>query len=417
MNTLLEFMNEFKQYEMMITGFGLASLGILSYWTKHVYSVLIRMVKYNFIAYVQIDSTSPDYETISKWFTINISKIPTRRLLVSTAKVYGRLSETVETTYTFAPGKHYYWYKRRLFFVNVIQSAEHANSERGAFYQMTIGTYGRSLDTIKSFISDVKNSVKNDKDTLSLYYPGSIHHANPWELVRVIYKRYRNSLFISEGVFDKIYNEVRLFFTPETKADCIRKGIRYKRGYLLYGPPGTGKSSFIHVLSTELEMPIYYLSMKNMLNDKELFTYLRAVQPKSLIVMEDIDACDLFIQREDDSGVKPSGKNSGISLAGLLNCLDGLLTPNEVVFVITTNYLDRMDRALIRKGRIDSIIHMGYMSKQNIIDMCKVIPDEPVYITEDEIPHVSIVGADLQSVLMTPDATKENVLEFLNSKK
>lgn len=233
MNTLLEFTNEFKQYEMMITGFGLASLGILSYWTKHIYSALIRAVRYNFITYVQIDSISPDYETISKWFTANISKIPTKRLLVATGKIYGSLSETVETKYTFAPGEHYFWYKRRLFFVNVVQSTEDANSERGAFYQMTIGTSDRSLDAIKSFIDDVKNSVKNDKDTLNMFYPGNIHHSNPWDSVGVVYKRYKNSLFIAEGVFDKIYNEVRSFFTPEMKTECIRKGIRYKKGYLL----------------------------------------------------------------------------------------------------------------------------------------------------------------------------------------
>lgn len=163
-------------------------------------------------------------------------------------------------------------------------------------------------------------------------------------------------------------------------------------------------------------MPIYYLPMKCMKSDKELFRYLGAVKPKSLVIMEDIDACDLFIQIDDDS-TKRSGKNNGISLSGLLNCLDGLLTPNEIVFIITTNYLNKMDQALIRKGRIDSIIHIGHMSKQNMIDMCKVIPDQPIYITEDEIPEVSIVGVELQDTLMIPNVTKDIVLEFLNSKK
>lgn len=49
------------------------------------------------------------------------------------------------------------------------------------------------------------------------------------------------------------------------------------------------------------------------------------------------------------------------TLQGLLNVLDGVVdTPGRIV-VLTTNLVDVLDRALIRPGRIDKTILLGYM--------------------------------------------------------
>ena len=53
-------------------------------------------------------------------------------------------------------------------------------------------------------------------------------------------------------------------------------------------------------------------------------------------------------------------------MAGLLNFVDGLgaTTGEERVIIFTTNYKERLDPALLRPGRMDMHIHMGYCTKE-----------------------------------------------------
>jgi mitochondrial chaperone BCS1 len=55
---------------------------------------------------------------------------------------------------------------------------------------------------------------------------------------------------------------------------------------------------------------------------------------------------------------KPSEQN-GVTLSGLLNLLDGFCAPAGVLFVMTTNHVEKLDPALLRPGRIDYKLYMG----------------------------------------------------------
>ena len=102
---------------------------------------------------------------------------------------------------------------------------------------------------------------------------------------------------------------------------------------------------------------------------------------KSIIVIEDIDcSLDLTGQRkqkkeeeeDDEDEISPiekqmkkeKGENTGskVTLSGLLNFIDGLWSAcgGERIIVFTTNFIDKLDPALIRKGRMDKHIEMSY---------------------------------------------------------
>ena len=51
-----------------------------------------------------------------------------------------------------------------------------------------------------------------------------------------------------------------------------------------------------------------------------------------------------------------------VTLSGLLNMVDGLWSSSghERILIFTTNHMDRLDPALLRPGRMDKHIHMGY---------------------------------------------------------
>jgi chaperone BCS1 len=75
--------------------------------------------------------------------------------------------------------------------------------------------------------------------------------------------------------------------------------------------------------------------------------------------MEDID-CTVPERREDNN-------NERVTLSGLLNCLDGVHTPDGCLIFMTTNYRERLDPALIRPGRVDVQIEFTAATDDQIL--------------------------------------------------
>jgi len=158
-------------------------------------------------------------------------------------------------------------------------------------------------------------------------------------------------------------------------------GRAWKRGYLLYGPPGTGKSSMIAAMANFLGYDLYDLELTSVKNNTDLRKLLMEVPNKSIIVIEDIDcSLDLTGQRkkkkkkekdEEEEKKDPKKKpekeekdteSSQVTLSGLLNFIDGLWSASggERLIVFTTNYVEKLDPALIRRGRMDKHIELSY---------------------------------------------------------
>jgi len=165
--------------------------------------------------------------------------------------------------------------------------------------------------------------------------------------------------------------------------DYYRKvGKPWKRGYLLFGPPGTGKSTMISAMANFLEYDVYDLELTTVKDNSELKKLMLDTKGKSIVVIEDIDcSLDLTGQRkkkkEEDEDEEEEEKKkeaekllkrergereSKVTLSGLLNAIDGLWSAcsGEKIIVFTTNYLDKLDPALIRRGRMDNHIEMSY---------------------------------------------------------
>jgi len=155
-------------------------------------------------------------------------------------------------------------------------------------------------------------------------------------------------------------------------------GIQHKRGYLLYGAPGTGKSSTIHALASELGLEIYCLSLATAdLDDSGLSRLIASTPPNSVILIEDIDCA--FPSREQaqkqkeakDLGLVVAETKSTITLSGLLNVLDGVSSEEGRLLFATTNYVDRLDPALLRPGRMDVKIHYKLSTRYQIVNLFK----------------------------------------------
>jgi len=188
-----------------------------------------------------------------------------------------------------------------------------------------------------------------------------------------------DTLAMEEKKKKQIINDLITF--TKSKDYYKKIGKAWKRGYLLFGPPGTGKSTMIAAMANLLEYDVYDLELTAVKDNIELRKLLIDTSNKSIIVIEDIDcSLDLTGQRKnkkekdgEGDGKDPvskkkkedeekSNESSKVTLSGLLNFIDGLWSAcgGERIIVFTTNYVERLDPALIRRGRMDKHIELSY---------------------------------------------------------
>ncbi|CAL5205909.1 unnamed protein product [Lathyrus oleraceus] len=214
-----------------------------------------------------------------------------------------------------------------------------------------------------------------------------------------------------------------------------RIGRAWKRGYLLYGPPGTGKSTMIAAMANLLGYDLYDLELTAVKDNTELRKLLIETSSKSIIVIEDIDcSLDLTGQRtkkkakKDDeeerkSGVmmeEREGRMSQVTLSGLLNFIDGLWSAcgGERLIVFTTNYVEKLDPALVRKGRMDKHIELSYCGFEAFKILAKNYLNIESHCLFDTIcellEEVEITPADVAEHLM-PKSSSGDVQVYLKS--
>ncbi|KAL6960688.1 AAA-ATPase ASD, mitochondrial [Sarracenia purpurea var. burkii] len=220
----------------------------------------------------------------------------------------------------------------------------------------------------------------------------------------------------------EIINDLITF--SKAKDYYAKIGKAWKRGYLLHGPPGTGKSTMIAAMANLLEYDVYDLELTAVKNNTELRKLLIETTSKSIIVIEDIDcSLDLTGQRKKEKGEKDGkkkdekdpiskkkdeeeSKSSKVTLSGLLNFIDGLWSAcgGERIIVFTTNYVEKLDPALIRRGRMDKHIELSYCCFESF----KVLARN--YLDLDSHRLFPIVQRLLEETNMTPADVAENLM-------
>ncbi|EOY03336.1 P-loop containing nucleoside triphosphate hydrolases superfamily protein [Theobroma cacao] len=242
--------------------------------------------------------------------------------------------------------------------------------------------------------------------------------------------KWSHVVFEHPATFDTLAMDAKK--KEEIKKDLIKfsKGKEYyakigkawKRGYLLYGPPGTGKSTMIAAMANFLNYDVYDLELTTVKNNIELRRLLIETSNKSIIVIEDIDcSLDLTGQREkkkkkdeNEEEMDPISKkakeeeqkDSEVTLSGLLNFIDGLWSAcgGERIIVFTTNYVEKLDPALIRRGRMDKHIEMSYCR----FEAFKVLAKN--YLDIELHPLFGEISSLLEETDMTPADVAENLM-------
>ena len=219
-----------------------------------------------------------------------------------------------------------------------------------------------------------------------------------WNLADSRPRRGIDSVVLDGDLRERLLADIDQFFGR--RQWYAELGIPWRRGYLLYGPPGTGKTSLAYALAGERHLKLCALSLTNpKLNDQTIADLLQKAPPRSMILIEDIDA---FFHARDKQDQRIE-----VSFSGLLNALDGVAAQEGRIVILTTNHFERLDPALIRPGRIDLALEIGNAGREQLRTLfLRFHPGEGAIAEELAAAYApgSLSPARIQQVLLEVDA-------------
>ncbi|KAK1698382.1 hypothetical protein QYE76_015079 [Lolium multiflorum] len=314
---------------------------------------------------------------------------------------------------------------------NVGAGAREVRSYRVSFHKKH---KEKALKEYLPFIVATAKAIKQGERSLNIYMN---EDTDDWAPMDLQHPSTFSTLAMDQKQKQSIIDDLDRFIK---RKDYYRRiGKAWKRGYLLYGPPGTGKSSLIAAIANHLRFDIYDLELTGVESNSDLRRLLVGMTNRSILVVEDIDCTIELMQREEQDEDKEKSKSKSnsnskekkktedkVTLSGLLNFVDGLWSTSgeERIIIFTTNYKERLDPALLRPGRMDMHIHMGYCTPEAfriLVNNYHAIEYHAKYPEIEElIKEVTVTPAEVAEVLMRNDDTDDaldDLVELLNTKK
>ncbi|PKS10121.1 hypothetical protein jhhlp_001871 [Lomentospora prolificans] len=239
------------------------------------------------------------------------------------------------------------------------------------------------LDTCRDFAEEQRREYVTVRTSKKSAYTGEIC----WGSVALRPVRHMETVHFDEKVKQRLVRDITHYLEPSTRQYYVKRGIPYRRGYLLHGPPGTGKTSLSLALASYFKIDLYLCHLPSVKDDGSLEDQFINLPPKCIILLEDIDTVgvqrrgiegDASDSDDSDRDLRRLKKKSkfnysvhgpGCSLSGLLNVLDGVASQEGRIVLMTSNFADKLDKALVRPGRIDQMIYLGNISRASAEEM------------------------------------------------
>lgn len=274
-----------------------------------------------------------------------------------------------------------------------------------SFIDECIHTYDENVNRVlrdnKQYLFEFRGSENEDGELILKFNEYVMEHNK--DLNKNIFFENKKKLikYIQPFVYDEKTNESEV----EGEKQYNKTGFTFKAGLLFYGSPGCGKTSTIKAILkyTKRHGIIINLSKVKTCEELENLFRNREINKRKLVgkqlcfILEDCDAfedsivqsrellqkkntVEDFIKEElnpisqmieiSKREIKPVLKQEDkINLSCFLNILDGIIELHGVMIIMTTNYPDKIDPALIRPGRFDFKHEFKKATKKIILEM------------------------------------------------
>lgn len=263
-----------------------------------------------------------------------------------------------KTNYVTPSVGRFSWnFKGTSLIIEIIEEGSPFNSNGMPVYFQRIRIYHDCLDVLKEFVSTaLEYEEEKEESKVTIYTSTSKGY---WSCNNTIYCQDLEHIFIPKEDKDNIISNIDNFINLKDK--YIHYGRKYMLTFLLTGVMGSGKTSLIKAIAKKYKKSIYFLNFTKQMTDENLFELIGLIKDNSIILIEDIDS--FFEERE-------TKENTNISFSGLINIMDGVLSSgNGIITFLTVNYTNKLDKALIRPGRVDIIIKFDYPKRREIEEL------------------------------------------------
>ncbi len=185
-------------------------------------------------------------------------------------------------------------------------------------------------------------------------------------------------------------------------------GARIPKGVLLVGPPGTGKTLLARAVAGEAGVPFFSISGSDFVEMfvgvgasrvRDLFEKAKKNHP-CIIFIDEIDA----VGRQRGAGLGGGHDEREQTLNQLLVEMDGFGANEGVIMIAATNRPDILDPALMRPGRFDRQVTVGYPDVKGREDILRVHAKGKPLAPDVELSTIAkstagFTGADLENLL------------------
>lgn len=225
-------------------------------------------------------------------------------------------------------------------------------------------------------------------------------------------------LHLPDSPYEIVVKELEHFLTKEVRSKFEKHGFLYKRSTLLYGPPGSGKTCIVNKVSDEvIKQGGIVLFDPNPRVISKAYSLIDTLQPgiRVLVILEELDE---LVESYETS---------------LLSILDGEIQRNNVMYLATTNFIERIPGRIRRPGRFSSVVQIGfpsdaarrhYLQKKLKLELKESIIDDWVSKTKnfsiDELKETVVavlcLGQNLDDVVkrISQNKTKDVYIEELS---
>lgn len=185
-------------------------------------------------------------------------------------------------------------------------------------------------------------------------------------------------------------------------------GARIPKGVLLLGPPGTGKTLLARAVAGEAKVPFFSISGSDFVEMfvgvgasrvRDLFEQAKKNAP-AIIFIDEIDA----VGRQRGAGLGGGHDEREQTLNQLLVEMDGFEDNDSVIVMAATNRRDILDPALLRPGRFDRQILVGYPDVKGREAILKVHTRNKPLAPDVDLETIAkstvgFTGADLENLV------------------
>lgn len=438
LQTIIAWLNEVSGNNQMIAGaISLWGLGVGSYLARHVPGVVWKFLVRQFTVDLTMQSADHIYDQFMDWYHQTGRSRQARTLIAQNVYLSNdddrdMVGDDSNQTMLVSAGygMHFFFFGGRIFRMTLVEKESHGIY--GTKQTVTITSIGRSQKLFRRLLSEV-NPPRVVCGTKIYKWNG-----REWNFLREQPARPFETVVIPKPVREDLLRHLNNF--REQKSWYIDNGVPYRTGIMLHGLSGSGKTSLAMGLCSYLQADLYLMN-PNALASPEAESALGRLTDKCVVLMEDIDTYRVTRARngptelavappgygppapggpvEPKGASGPSlmeslteGTSSELTLSALLNAIDGASSSSGRILIATTNHYARLDRALVRRGRFDKTIELGYVNAEGFREFFSRFYPGFKFPRDTVFPD-KVVASDVQAVIFEHREDPEGALEAL----